>query len=195
MNDMARDIIRDRMRSGDRRSREHYDYRDGEMDREHYDRRMRDRRGEYYGEYHGDFADDGRRSSVTGRYIRDRRDYGKHDNDRDDIKLSKSELKTWKRNLKNADGSMGEHFTHEQIHEAATHIGAEYDGYDEHELCMVANMLYSDLSEALRSIIPRDKEAMIYAKMARCWLEDEDAPKGSEKLAMYYYCIADNDEE
>ena len=193
MNYTAREIVRDRMR-GDRRMRDRYDYRDGEMDREHHDRRMRDYRGEYYGEYYGDYGEDGRRSSVTGRYIRDRGEHHKRYDD-DDVKLSRHELKEWKRRLKNADGSTGDHFTHEQIHEAAEHIGATYDGYDEHELCMTANMLYSDLCEALRSVIPHDKEATIYTKMAHHWLEDEDAPKGSEKLAMYYYCIVDGDEE
>lgn len=56
-------------------------------------------------------------------------------------------------------------------------------------------MLYSDLCEALRALIPRDKEAMIYTKMARYWLEDEDGPQDLEKLALYYYCIVDGDEE
>lgn len=60
-------------------------------------------------------------------------------------------------------------------------------------LKMAANMLYSDLCEALRVVIPKDREAMMYAKMARYWLEDEDGPKGSEKLALYYYCIVDDE--
>jgi hypothetical protein len=96
--------------------------------------------------------------------------------------------------LKNADGSSGEHFTMEHITEAARQIGVKFDGYDEAELCMTANMLYSDLAEALRSILPREKEAIIYTKMAKCWLEDEDGPEGSEKLALYFWCIVEGDE-
>jgi hypothetical protein len=118
-------------------------------------------------------------------------DYGKEK----EMKLSRSDMKKWKHMLKNADGSAGEHFTAEHIHEAANQVGATFEEYDEKDLCMAANMLYSDLCEALRSLIPRDKEAMIYTKMARYWLEDEDGPQGSEKLALYYYCIVDGDEE
>lgn len=59
---------------------------------------------------------------------------------------------------------------------------------------MTANMLYSDLCEALRPLVPKEKEAMVYAKMAKAWLEDDDGPEGSEKLALYFYCIVDGDE-
>ena len=39
-----------------------------------------------------------------------------------------------------------------------------------------------------------EKEADFYIKMAKAFLDDEDAPDGSAKLAMYYFCIADVDE-
>jgi hypothetical protein len=202
MNDMSRRILADRMRQGDRRGRDYGDYRDDY--RSDYPPDHRDYRGHM--EYRGEFEHDGRR----GRYgMRDRgedyrgdmrenyrgdmrgdsrRDYG------EEMKLSRSDMKRWKHMLKNADGTEGEHFTNEQMHEAIHQVGAKFDTYDETELCMTANMLYSDLCESLHSMIPKEREAMIYAKMAKCWLEDEDGPPGAEKLALYYYCIVAGDE-
>ena len=60
----------------------------------------------------------------------------------------------------------------------------------------IANMLYSDYCEVLKPYIAREpeKEADFYIKMAKAFLDDEDAPDGSAKLAMYYFCIADVDE-
>lgn len=203
MNDMARRIVMDRMRRGDRRGG---DYR-GDMRGDMRGDRRGDYRGDMRGDYRGDIEyrgeveyDERRGVRGTGRYGMGGRDYeGDHrgrdyGEDEEEARLSKSELKRWKRMLKNADGSSGEHFTMEQVTEAAQQIGIKFDGYNEAELCMTANMLYSDLGEALRSILPRDKEALIYTKMAKCWLEDEDGPEGSEKLALYFWCIVEDDE-
>ena len=109
------------------------------------------------------------------------------------MKLPRHEMKEWKHRLKNADGTTGEHFTAEQMKDVSHQVGANFEEYDEADLCMAANMLYSDLCEALRMLVPKEKEALLYAKMARYWLEDEDGPKGSEKLAMYFYCIVEDE--
>ena len=70
------------------------------------------------------------------------------------------------------------------------------NGYNEKELCLAANMLYSDYAEVLKPFIPREKEAVIYVNMARAFLDDPDAAvQGGEKLAAYYYAIVDDDEE
>jgi hypothetical protein len=194
MNDTARRIISDRMRRGDRDSDDYrmndrrmrdYRYRDYESDY-----RGRDRGGDdYRGNEH-----DGRRGVYgTGRYGVGGRDYGEDYGEK--LKLKKEDMKRWKKMLKNADGSTGEHFTAEQLHEASRQIGANFEEYDETDLCMTANMLYSDLSEALRNMIPKEREPMVYAKLAKAWLEDEDGPEGSEKLALYYHCIVADDEE
>lgn len=196
MNDMARRILADRMRRGDRRGGNDY-----AMDR---GRDYGDSRGRV--EYRGEYEHDGRRDrygsdrySSGGRdhgedygedYRGDMRggDYGDHS---EEMRLSRSDMKRWKKMLKNGDGSTGEHFSADQMHEVSRQVGAKYEDYDEADLCMTANMLYSDLCEALRPLVPKEKEAMVYAKMARYWLEDEDGPEGSEKLALYYYCIVD----
>lgn len=208
MNDMARRILADRMKRGDRRggdyeerrSRDHgvhepdygEDYR-GHMEYrgevEHDGRRGgyntgRDHGEDYRGDMRGDYRGD-MRHDMRGDY---RRDYG------EEMKLSRSDMKRWKKMLKNGDGTTGEHFTADQMREVSHQIGARYDEYDEMDLCMTANMLYSDLCEALRPLVPKEKEAMVYAKMAKAWLEDDDGPEGSEKLALYFYCIVDGDE-
>ena len=202
MNDTAKRIVEDRMRRGDRRGGKDYgdypderrgDYRGsmeyrGELDyyggrhgmgnRDHTERYREDHRGDYRNDYRG-------------------RDYGEgrhKEHYEEEMKLSKSDMKRWKKMLKNGDGSTGEHFTKEQLTEAMHTVGASFEGYDETDLCMAANMLYSDLGEALRPMVPVDKEPMIYAKLARYWLEDEDGPEGSEKLALYFYCIVEDDE-
>lgn len=101
--------------------------------------------------------------------------------------MTKQDMYEWKRNLHNADGSMGEHFDKAQIEAEAEKLGIRFREYDEKELCMTANMLYSDLGDALRTIIPKEKEACYYTKMAKAWLEDDDAAfEGSEKLGEYY---------
>ena len=80
-----------------------------------------------------------------------------------------------------------------QAEEAASKLGIRFDEYSEKEFCMAMNMLYSDLCEVCRANVSPEKEAHYYAKMAQAWLEDDDGPPPSEKLALYYYCIADDE--
>lgn len=184
---------------------------------ENYDRAMNDSDYDYMDE------EDGRRGvKGTGPYgIGGRRYYGRrrdrgsmpfqvegdiryddYDYDYDmadyagqqQIKLNKKDIQTWKRKMMNADGSHGEHFDMQQIMSAAEKLGIKFKEYDEKELCITANMLYSDYCEVLKSIVPKDKEDIVYTKMAQAFLEDEDAPEGSEKLALYYKCIVDDEE-
>lgn len=184
---------------------------------ENYDRAMNDSDYDYMDE------EDGRRGvKGTGRYgIGGSRYYGRrrdrgsmpfsvegdiryddYDYDYDmadyagqqQIKLNKKDIQAWKRKMMNADGSRGEHFDMQQIMSAAEKLGIKFKEYDEKELCITANMLYSDYCEVLKSIVPKDKEDIVYTKMAQAFLEDEDAPEGSEKLALYYKCIVDDEE-
>lgn len=109
--------------------------------------------------------------------------------------LSKREMQEWKRNMENADGSMGEHFRDmQQILNVAQQQGVQFKDFDEKDLCLTVNMLYSDFSEALRPFITPDKELTAYVRLARAWLEDEDTVKGKEKLYVYYKCVVENDE-
>lgn len=205
MNDFTRRII-------SRRSTAYYPERNY---REHDDCASR---GDY--EVYGNFESyDGRRGvRGTGRYGIGGRDYyHRHDrsmgqeydyneyadgNYRDmqrmdygETKLSKHDMQEWKRNLENADGSIGEHFRDmQQILNVAQQHGVQYKGYDEKDLCLTTNMLYSDYCEALRPYITPDKELHAYVRMAKAFLEDEDGARGKNKLYLYYNCIV-NDEE
>ena len=121
-------------------------------------------------------------------------DYGYDGNEK--IMLSKKDMQEWKHKLQNADGSFGEHFDMQKIVMAAEKMGIKFDEYSEKELVMTANMLYSDYCEALKMVVPKEKEDVIYTKMAKAFLEDDDFDgEGSEKLALYYYAIVSDDEE
>ena len=197
--------MRDRdYRRGEYRGRNDYDMND-------YRRAgMRDRND--YAGYDYDDEDEARydgRQGVkgTGRYgIGGSRYYGRdraregmeymdyaHE---DGARLTRHDMMNWKEKMENADGSYGEHFTGGQIRQAVQAMGVEMKGYNEKELCLTANMLYSDYCEVLRPFIPKEKEAYVYVNLAKAFLEDPDSSvKGGEKLACYYYAIVDDDEE
>ena len=179
MNNVARMIMQYKMQQqdgedyGDERDRDYrqgYDrgYRDG------YDRANYETKGNYDGA-----ESDGarRRSKTTGRYI----------SDRDSLRLSKQDIARWEKNLQH-----GKHFDMHHVEEAANRLGIKFDEYSEKEFCMAMNMLYSDFCEVCQAYVSPEKEAMHYAKMARAFLEDKDGPSPSEKLALYFHCIADN---
>ncbi len=215
MTDMAKRMLRDRLvdRSMGRERDWEYDREDGRDGRDMRDRAMDRMDGNDY-----------RRRGASGRYVRDRadrrdyadrrrRDRGGYDEDdeRDyrayrssndgrghepKLKLPREDMKRWGQMLMNADGTEGIHFDKHMIMERIKHLSGDMEGYTEEDLCMAANMLYSDYCEVLKPYISREpeKEADFYLKMAKAFLDDEDAPDGSAKLAMYYFCIADVDE-
>lgn len=191
-----------------------YDYGRGEFEGEFRGDYESDyaRSGRYYGgrRSYKDYADDdyemdGRRGvKYTGPYgIGGRRHYPRRDRAMDNeeyndesFKLSKRDMKDWKEELENADGTRGAHFDMSQIVQAMQALGIQPHGYDEKDLCMTANMLYSDYCKVFEQFIPREKEAILYVKMAKAFLDDPDASvKGGEKLAAYYYAIVCDDEE
>lgn len=133
---------------------------------------------------------DGRQGvKGTGRYgIGGSKYYGRRDRGEDDMTLSSEEMKEWKKKI-------GEHFTMAQIEQSMRTMDIQPKEFTPEELCMTANMLYSDYDKTLSRTIPKEKEANYYTSLARDFLDDKDASvKGGEKLAVYYYCIA-NDEE
>lgn len=171
---------------GDSRGRDRgydggYDRRDGRRD---YDDGRRDYRGRDY--------DDGRRRNSMGRFTdrSDGRDYGESE----EVYLKREDMERWADELENEDGTRGAHFEKRMIKEAMK--GGGSGKYTEDELCMVANMLYSDYCSVIHPYISHEpeKEAQFYAKMAKAFLEDKDGPEPSEKLALYYYCIVEGDD-
>lgn len=144
-----------------------------------------------------------RRSSRTGRYIRDRRmrdyrddydyedDYG-YDYGDETAKLTSKDIEKWKKEMHNADGTKGEHYTKEQVEQVAKNIGLNLDKYGKEEFCLAMNMLYSDYCQtALKFGINRPE---FFADLAKSFLDDKDFDgEGKEKLALYYKCIVEKD--
>lgn len=181
MNNTAKTLLEKKLMDHRRNRRDYDDRRDYNYDKrdmyDYGDRRDYADRRDYTDNYH-DYEYDERRR-------RDMNDYDMHN-----FKLSRDDIHEWSKHLDNKDGQMGPHFNEQQIINAAEKLGIRFDKYTEAEFCMTANMLYSDLCMDLRNVVPHDKEAIEYAKMARSWLEDSDtSAKNSEKLAIYYHCI------
>ncbi|MBR4889693.1 MAG: hypothetical protein IKU15_00350 [Clostridia bacterium] len=141
--------------------------------------------------YEAEAFGDGRRG-VKGSGRGGRRDRAEEDFGHEDIMLTKSEMEDWEKHLENEDGTRGPHFTKEQILRTAEHCKPTYFGYDKDDLVMTANMLYSDFCEVWKPVIPPDREAMMYCKFAKAWLEDKDAKeKGRRKLSIHKKGIVD----
>lgn len=132
----------------------------------------------------------------TGRYgIGGSRYYGRRDYaDDKELYLTEEDMRKWKQSLMNADGTRGEHFQMPQIEQAMNMMNIVPKDYTPEELCLTANVMYSDYCDTFKNIIPKEKEYMYYTKMAKDFLDDKDASvRGSEKLATYYYCIVDGE--
>ena len=121
----------------------------------------------------------------------DERDYRKsHNSTRDNpLELSKSDIQAWKHAMKNADGSKGGHYDMQQVVQTAERLNVKFKDFDEKELCITTNMFYSDYCTVLAKYVPHEKMLTVCVELAKAFLEDEDAPVGSEKLALYYHCI------
>ena len=181
MNRVARMIMQAKMTErGDRMNDREQSGRDYERDRRDYTNRGR----KDYADDEIDEYEDHRRGS------RDRRTRGDRG---ESMRLSKFDIMRWCRMLKNADGTTGKHFSIEDVEQAARQLSIHFDEFSEAELCMTMNMLYSDLCEVNRPYVSPDREAHYYAKLAQAWLEDDDGPGPSEKLALYFYCISDDE--
>lgn len=147
---------------------------------------------------HGDRAYDNVRSDRDydrgyrdSDYDYDRnRDYDSHQ----EMRLTKEDMHRWKQKMRNADGTTGEHFDMQQIMHGVEKLGIKMDNFDEKEFCLAVNMMYSDYCKVFKKYIPIEKELPMCVEMARAFLDDKDGPKPSEKLALYYYCIVDNEE-
>lgn len=209
MNDTARRIMRDRLmrredHEYDRRGYDgrrdyghehhegreyHGDYRRGRRD---YGEDYMDRR-DYAGDYHRDYDDDERRRNRMGRFTdRDyREDMGRHGGK--EMYLMKEDAERWVRGLKNEDGTHGAHFEKGKVREAMRNMGLDMS---EEEVYATVNMLYSDYCAVHHPYISHEpeKELNFYLKMAKAFLEDKDGPEPSEKLALYYYCIVEDDD-
>lgn len=128
----------------------------------------------------------------SGRRRRDRMNdrYDYDDDDYEKVKLSRKIKNAWKHKLLNTDGTRGAHFSIDDLMEPIEKMRLSFDSYSESDVCLTANMLYSDFGKTLKHIIPQDKEPYYYTALAKDFLEDDDSGvEGSEKLAAYYHFI------
>lgn len=200
-----------RGRSRDR-ARDYRDYEDGDMARGgrgrdgHYPQGMSsyyqpiEAMG-YFNGYYGMNEPDYARGGSRGGRGRDRgEDYADYDYG-DDMAgdygetLSKEELEKWNKKLmKNMEEQDKQMFDKENIKQKAKQMGIQMKGFNEEELITTATMLYSDYGKTIKKFVGSNMD--IYIAMARDFLQDKDAAvKGGEKLAVYYDCIVESEEE
>lgn len=171
-----------------------WDYLDrkmGSSDRRDYRRGVRGSGRSDYKSTTREYGMEDRRDYNRMHDYEDERDYRRDYEDGHDVplSLSKTDMYDWKHAMKNADGSKGAHYEMQQIMQVADKMGIDFKEYDEKELCITVNMLYSDYCLVLSKYVPHEKMLHCCVELAKAFLEDEDAPEGAEKLALYYHCI------
>ena len=189
MNDMARGGNMDYARGG--RSGGYRDY----ADYAEYDSRQN------YNDYASwDYARNGRdyeRSGQSGNDYGYGYGVGMFDYDTEDYgygrdgahKLSRREIKKWEKGLENADGTKGAKWQIDQIKQIAQQQGIKFDEYSPELFAVVMNALYADYCKVLGA------DPIMYAKLTKAWLEDDDFEGEPEEKAMLYYkCIVSKDD-
>lgn len=116
-------------------------------------------------------------------------DYNDYNYGRDGhYKLTSKDIKKWERHMENADGTTGKHFDIDQIRQVAQQLGIRFDEFSPELLCAIVNMMYSDYCKVLGG------DLMIYVKMAKAFLEDDDFDgTPEEKAYLYYKCIVEKE--
>ena len=186
MNDAVMDLLMDRMdsRRGSRTARR--DRLDMTDHREYHETREHNPRRHYDDGYEDGYADGRRGVKGTGPYGRRDRMDGAHESP---LRLSKEDLREWKRMLENADGTHGAHYDMSQIMAVADKLGIQFNDFSEAEFCMTVNMLYSDYCHTIKNYVSQEKALEFYACLAKDFLNDDDGPAPWTKLMLYYHCI------
>jgi hypothetical protein len=130
----------------------------------------------YYGMPQQDFARQGGRRDMGG-------DYGET--------LSEKDLDHWCKKLKEQlDEREKQMFSKEAISKHAKTIGRQMEGFTEKELEVATLMIYTDYKHSIGQNLD------LAVRLAFDWLNDKDASvKGGEKLAVYYDCIVEGDDD
>lgn len=103
-------------------------------------------------------------------------------------RLTSKDIKKWEKHLENADGTMGKHFDVDQVRQVAQQLGIRFDEYSPELLTAIVNMKYSDYCKVLGG------DLMIYVKLAKAFLDDDDfAGTPEEKAYLYYKCIVEKE--
>lgn len=81
----------------------------------------------------------------------------------------------------NEDGSSGAHWNLTDSNNLAKQIGISFTNFNEYDWNYVLNMIYSDYYGSINN------DVSTYAKLARKFIEDKDAPEG--KALKYYLAM------
>lgn len=168
-------------------NRDYADYAeyDSRQDYNDYARRDYARYGRDY-EQGGQYGNDGGYGYGVGMFDYNTQDYG-YDGAH---KLSRREIKKWEKGLENADGTKGAKWQVDQIKQIAQQQGIKFDEYSPELFAVVMNALYADYCKVLGA------DPMMYAKLTKAWLEDDDFEGEPEEKAMLYYkCIVAKDND
>lgn len=91
--------------------------------------------------------------------------------------LTMQEAHEWVSHMRNADGSRGEKWSYEAVHDYAHRMVSEKDKLI--DLYAIMNMMHSDYCTVARKHGVNTTD--FYADMAMAWLNDPDVPKGKAK--------------
>lgn len=92
---------------------------------------------------------------------------------------TKDEMRSWPSMMKNADGTVGAHWTIDQVRQVMLQNGVAADPV---EFWIVMNMIYSD--DALVAKKYNVNTPAYFADRAKAWLDDKDAQP--DKLKKYF---------
>lgn len=81
----------------------------------------------------------------------------------------------------NEDGSTGAHWNLTDTNNLAKQVGISFTNFNEYDWNYVLNMIYSDYYGSVNN------DVSTYAKLARKFIEDKDAPEG--KALKYYLAM------
>lgn len=138
----------------------------------------RERKGRRREEYDDDDEGGG---GYAGRF-RHSKDQGEHE-EGGAVGFDPKKAREWVAQMKNSDGTKGEHFKPESIEQLRV---AHCPECDKIEFWAAMNMMYSDYCEVAKKMNVDKPE--FYACMAKAFLKDEDAGEG--KLAKYMKHVA-----
>lgn len=101
--------------------------------------------------------------------------------------VTKEKAQEWVKEMKNSDGSEGEHWSMDQIKTLRDKMG--FSQIDPMEFYVAINMMYSDYCAVAKKYNIDTSE--FYGHMAKAFIEDKDAVPG--KLAKYFEIVVDDD--
>lgn len=159
--------------------------RDGERYGRNYDdaRRAKEGRREYQDGYMSGYNYDRRempRERREGRFYEDWDEMD--DDDRHKAKLNDYNPREWAKEMQNADGSSGAHWSMEDTE--TVRKTRNINDCKPEDFWIAMNMMYSDYQGVAKKYGIDKPE--FYADMARGFLMDKDSKQGREKLEAYY---------